>query len=248
MINRIKQLYKKGGVNEVFRGVNDFILYNVERGIIQTQLYSTKSLEVNNIKIEFAIEEFEDLVRASSHGEMDVLSDFGDEINEGEVVWDIGANIGSFSLVGALSGGAVEAFEPGQDALSRLNKNAELNQVCINTHNIALSDKNGTGTLCKSSRSGVRKLVSNGEGDNVSVRRGDDIDAPQPDIVKIDVEGAELEVIRGMANTLSNCRVCYVEFHNNISVGELKELMGKCYMKDEKKFDRPIIKFSSISK
>ena len=38
-------------------------------------------------------------------------------------------------------------------------------------------------------------------------------DLPSPDVVKIDVEGAELQVIQGLSSALANARVVYCEVH-----------------------------------
>jgi Methyltransferase FkbM domain len=57
--------------------------------------------------------------------------------------------------------------------------------------------------------------VLNGNIAEVQVARGDDLDLPQPDIVKIDVEGFEYEVISGMQTTLNaaQCRAIFCELH-----------------------------------
>ena len=49
----------------------------------------------------------------------------------------------------------------------------------------------------------------------VQVARGDDLDLPQPNIVKIDVEGFEYEVISGMQTRLRapECRAVFCELH-----------------------------------
>ena len=56
--------------------------------------------------------------------------------------------------------------------------------------------------------------------ETVSVIPGDSlVDLPLPNVVKIDVEGYEPEVIRGMANTLRCVRAAFVEIHFAILEG-----------------------------
>ena len=78
---------------------------------------------------------------------------------------------------------------------------------------------------------------------NIKKKRGDDLigDIEPPTIVKIDVEGAEVNVIRGMKKALSSesCRLLYCEVHTGSqggpsvedfdgTVDELKELLKDC--------------------
>jgi hypothetical protein len=60
------------------------------------------------------------------------------------------------------------------------------------------------------------------EGFSVEIDRADNLipeELPPPDIMKIDVEGAELSVLKSFGNILndSSCRVIYIEVHDKIS-------------------------------
>jgi len=48
----------------------------------------------------------------------------------------------------------------------------------------------------------------------VPVARGDSLDLPPPDVIKIDVEGAELAVLDGFGQLLQAARAVYVEVHD----------------------------------
>lgn len=214
MLNRAIELYRQGGMAELARGISDFFIFNPRVGCHVVKLYRPKTLEVEGTKIEFTIDNPEDIMRSRGHGEMGVLAEFKHELTEDAVVWDIGANVGTYSILAELEGAVAEAFEPGEDALRRLRANAELNGVDINIHEYALADMNGESRFTDSRRSGLKMLAKDGSGEVVRVRRGDDVSIKQPDIVKIDVEGVEVDVIQGMQKTLEGVDVCFVEYHS----------------------------------
>ena len=139
----------------------------------------------------------------------------------GMVVFDVGAQYGYHSLVAAElvgASGTVVAFEPGRDALRLLSRNAE-HAPNLAVENVAVGDRSGTIELQdfgarSSSLNTIRstaRIPANerrqlrGVRYPVGVTTIDDYVAGTgltPDVVKIDVEGAELAVVRGMAGTL----------------------------------------------
>ena len=54
-----------------------------------------------------------------------------------------------------------------------------------------------------------------GDGESIEIKRGEDISIPDPDILKIDVEGAEVDVLHGLETLIDSSRVCYVEIHGD---------------------------------
>lgn len=152
-------------------------------------------------------------------------------IRPGDVVWDIGANVGLFSLVmaGAVGPqGRVVAFEPMPACLARLRENAALNPgLNILPMGVALSKENGS-TRIHSASEGLEGDIRLAEyqasdlpepGDEVRKVRGDDLlasrEAPEPDFLKIDVQGAEEDVLLGLDGALANprLRAIVVEIH-----------------------------------
>ncbi len=136
-----------------------------------------------------------------------------------KVLWDVGANIGSVSLRGATNIPTLEvwAFEPSPQNAGRLLRNASLNETLVNRfhcHAIALSDRDGLVPFFASAEqtnSGIGGLHAAGNRGahpiHVSCTRADTlIDAggvKRPDVVKIDVEGWELEALRGFGGLLA---------------------------------------------
>jgi FkbM family methyltransferase len=139
-------------------------------------------------------------------------------LKQGSVFYDVGANVGFFSLLAArLAGseGRVISFEPIDENVSKLSENARRNQFGnVRIFPIALGAVNGERTfqLSESPTWGKFKGVAQELPDRyvtdttVRVRRLDDLLSAEkltpPDFIKIDVEGAELEVIEGARDTL----------------------------------------------
>ena len=137
---------------------------------------------------------------------------FTEILKEGMTVLDIGANIGYFSLIASrLVGdkGKVFAFEPYHETFSLLQKNIEANGF----NNViplekAASNQCGKQKLFLASDPGEHSLGGDDSYKSVEVDvttvdefiRQDNISV---DLVKMDVEGAEMHVLEGMAETIS---------------------------------------------
>lgn len=139
-------------------------------------------------------------------------------LREGGVFIDVGANIGYFTkLASALVGttGRVVAVEPMPAAQRLLQLNsATLHNVTIFT--VALSDKNGTTTFYVRKKGDMSSLSHDPCARPVQIRVStlDELlpDQSRIDLIKIDVEGSELEVLRGGRKTLSQYRpIVYFE-------------------------------------
>jgi FkbM family methyltransferase len=128
-----------------------------------------------------------------------------------DVFWDIGANVGYFTLVAATAlnhRGMIIAFEPGQNAYARLTENLALNPYqIIQTFPVAVSDREGeavlhlTGDIADSSAS---LYPADGARPGQEVCRTVALDQflkseglRPPDLIKLDAEGAELAVLQG---------------------------------------------------
>jgi FkbM family methyltransferase len=138
--------------------------------------------------------------------------------------WDVGAHIGFFScLAGRLVGtrGRVVAFEPQDDNRQRLIACLELNRLeNVTVNDYALAANRGSFVLHAHHSSLMWTLIAElgeKEGRIVSGCSLDDAAqaAPLPQVIKIDVEGAELDVLRGGATLLTTQKpTLIVEFSN----------------------------------
>lgn len=148
--------------------------------------------------------------------EVPIQNIFAQNLNPGDVFYDIGANVGFFSVIAAKlvgDAGKIYAFEPGEDNAKAIRHNARLNNFTqIEVIEKAVSDTSGQGQLLLAQYSGGHALATAdtppdlaGEVtvDLVSI---DDLIAENkiapPNFVKVDVEGAELDVLKGMRETI----------------------------------------------
>ncbi len=138
------------------------------------------------------------------------------DIDDETVFWDVGAYHGTYSLVAAMKGASVVAFEPHGPNAQRLAKNAVLNDAAIDQYDVALSSEATTRSFATGEfPSSEYRITDVGEG-SVETVRGDEIH-PKPDVVKIDVEGHELDVLDGMVETLEGVRRIVIEVHDGVS-------------------------------
>lgn len=162
---------------------------------------------------------------AGGDHEGDELNLFREMLDQADTVVDVGANSGVFSCVAAGLGKAVHAFEPMPQNLRILARTID--------HN-GFGDKVQVYPLAVSSAVGIARFFGKGQGasliegwagqpsydailvptntlDNLLAQRL----AGSRVLLKIDVEGAELEVLKGAAQLLGNCTGVMLE--NGIS-------------------------------
>lgn len=134
---------------------------------------------------------------------------FKKTIRSGQTVVDVGANIGAFTLLYSKyvgNTGTVHAFEPGTRAYSALLKNLEINQIQnVLPHHQGLSDVSGELFLNVDQHDVGKSHTRGNEGEKIDVLKFDDLDIAQKPVhfIKIDVEGHEYSVLKGMAQTLT---------------------------------------------
>lgn len=136
---------------------------------------------------------------------------FLDFVRKGDVVVDVGAHIGYYSLLAARAvGGAgkVHAVEPFQESVALLQKSIEANEFsnitvhcCAAGNSDSLREFQITGS---SDSHGFFRHPNTKTVETVQViqRKLDSIVVGRVDIVKIDVEGAEIDVLEGMQEIL----------------------------------------------
>ena len=169
-----------------------------------------------------------------------------DSFDPGEVFWDIGANVGVYSLYAARTGkpSKILAFEPSPWNFATLVRSAELNgwNDRISPYCVAISDQTKLDTLHMKNAFFGSAQCSFGEPVNqwggrldVALEQaaiGFSIDAfivtfdpPFPNRIKIDVDGLDGAVARGMARTVRDERVRSVLIEiDQARTGELDEV------------------------
>jgi FkbM family methyltransferase len=130
----------------------------------------------------------------------------------GEVFVDVGANVGAYSLRAASQGMTVHSFEPNPENVKVLRRNCEINGLSIDLHECALGSSEGTASLAPN---GAASRISDAGDLRVQVRTLDSFHLPRADLLKVDVEGYELEVLQGAVETLDRCHpAMMVEMHH----------------------------------
>ena len=138
-------------------------------------------------------------------------------IKGGSVFYDLGAHWGYFSLLAADAAGesgAVYAFEPMPINFQRLQKNICLNKIkCLEAFNLAVSDRETKLKFSDTEDSYANTYINNqSESSSIEVA-ATSIDsfiikneARPPDFIKIDVEGAEFDVLKGASKAIERHR------------------------------------------
>lgn len=154
----------------------------------------------------------------------------------GDKAMDVGANVGIFSVVmGATVGdeGRVFAFEPVAANVLRLEKNIRKNELDnVQIFPVALGASQGHMNLRMATDPAYPSLhevqggFGNGADVSIEVRTLDvvwrELGSPAIALVKIDVEGAEMDVLHGASDFLASCRPTLLVESN--SLPELESL------------------------
>jgi FkbM family methyltransferase len=131
------------------------------------------------------------------------------------IIVDAGAHIGTFTIsVSKIIGerGKVIAIEPEGNSFGQLTKNLELNKIKnVIPINIGLSDFNGNKDFFITKESACSSFISNPDQQivdktSVKVKSLDsllqEINIDKIDFLKIDTEGAELEILKGAQQSI----------------------------------------------
>lgn len=198
--------------------------------LLSRQKIVKRSIIVQGVKVPVYVSPDSQLkyLKKSGSWDQDLINLASTYINVGDEVWDIGANVGVFSFAAAAVSktGRILAFEPDTFLVETIKRSIHLNNL-QNVHIIpvAVSAKNGfaefqiakrgRASSClteaggRSQMGGVRntQIVPTLSCDTVS-RNFNSV----PQFIKIDVEGAELLVLRGLTDLLKLHKpIIYVE-------------------------------------
>lgn len=170
-----------------------------------------------------------------------VYNPVGFSIESNDVVVDIGANIGFFSIFAAQNTqNTVYSFEPFAENVEFLKNNMNANNISnISIDCMAISDKNGTEKLYLSEISGGHLLFDN----NIKGSLHNYIEVPARtlesmmeehslnhiDFLKLDCEGSEGQILSSLpVKSFEKISKIAMEFHDNVSIlnhDEIKNLL-----------------------
>lgn len=168
------------------------------------------------------------IVGSSVHGcwagtyEVDILAAFASAIKPGSCIYDVGANVGIFTLLASIKTGPtgkVYAFEPFPRNARYLRRHIELNQLqncCV--MEVAASDAEGIQKLSTSCEYSMCRFSPDGDLAVSCVTLDACIYGEKklrpPNVIKMDVEGAEFFALQGATRALSEYHPSlFIEIH-----------------------------------
>ncbi len=156
----------------------------------------------------------------------------------GTTVVDVGANVGTFTIYHAAAGARVLAVEPNASSHRRLVAAVTTNGLDdrVTVVRAAIGARRGRSRIVAADRLTVLGRVvpidpnTPIQNDQVEVLPLDDVvsahDLRDIDLLKIDVEGAEADVLRGGSATLARTLRIILEYHSSQLLAETRRLLG----------------------
>lgn len=236
---------KLNGLRNIARalGINKLLTYPARRRAAERmRIYERDKPKVADFELEgksirmHVMNAFEWMRVQSFYEDQHIISAIKAHLPENGTFWDVGSSIGLYSnylakVVG--NKGKVIAFEPEIRSREKLMANIALNnnnQIRICPVGLGKETATFKMILAEDASAGNHRLsdhVENGElTQEVQVYGADEYrqqeNLPQPNVVKIDVEGFEEGVILGAKDTLSapECKAVIVEVHFAILSGK----------------------------
>src|SRR3989338_2423662 len=160
------------------------------------------------------------------------------DIKENDMVIDVGANIGAFTILAAKNAinGNVFSFEPEKSNFKQLQKNVRLNKLKnVVVHNLGVNKSKGTAQLFVSNNNEAGHSLCNSETNETQtihcmtlVDIFDKYNINNIDVLKLDIDGAEYDVLFSTpVKTLRKIDKIILEFHDNIDLKyNYKELIS----------------------
>jgi len=189
-------------------------------------------LEVSGQQLTFESDSPADIAEMSGLHELRFAKNMLSAVSPGDIVWDIGANVGLYSVLFSQvcgESGHVYAFEPNPVCRAKLEANLATNRVKnVTVLSHALGGEDGTVQFVADpvEPNTVGHIGRQGETSEhqfqVECRKPDTLVkekiAPSPCLLKIDVEGFEYEVITSTEKLFQepNCRKIFCEIHSRI--------------------------------
>lgn len=230
LFRRAIRTYRRDGIVGVLKSTAHFTLNKLGiKRLYYRMLFryvgSQYTLSVGATETVFHITSKKDLKRVRSvMGEKRILTTILHDLEPDDVFYDIGANIGIYTCPAAAitTRGQVHSFEPMETNTDRLEQNLDINnrEACV--HEVVLTDSTGTVTVPDGDLppgTSVTVSASRTEENEKSAFAGEDIikarSLPEPTVMKIDVEGAEMKTLQGFENVLRTgpTRAVYCEVH-----------------------------------
>lgn len=135
-------------------------------------------------------------------------------LHEGDLFLDVGANIGGYSIWAGELGAQVVALEPAPDTFKLLAENAALNSYPITVMQAAAGAANGTAAFTKG-QDALNRFDPSGAASTEVVTVDSLIGEKIVSGMKVNVEGFEIEVLRGCEKALQEQRIRLIQLEWN---------------------------------
>ncbi|WP_133512433.1 FkbM family methyltransferase [Candidatus Thiosymbion oneisti] len=227
LIPPLRRLYEERDVyvNEVHR-----LTYQLARHKIENNVFRQELKEKSDSLAEYETENntLRQELKEKSHSLAEIYSDHipwelpvqfcaSDCIHEGDTVLDVGGNVGGVAIAFSRMvgrGGVVYTFEPNMEIWPHLLENLMINDAG-NVSHVPLACFSQTGKImqfysgpsCYKAESGLMKKIDGAiSSDVVTISIDDfcDVNNIRPAFMKIDVEGAEIHVLRSASNYIDD--------------------------------------------
>ena len=218
-VARLVELYDEGGLTEVRRGIHDFVRFDVLGRLPVIPGYATvrtrRSEATFRVTTRSEQQRYRTLMREES-----VLVDLERHLHPKHVLWDVGANTGLYTCLMAPHVRRVVAFEPVERNYVRLVQNVEYNQLTnVDTNWIGLGREKTEHRFVVDETGHGGSYVQDGGGEEIPLVNAagqiSRVGLPAPDILKVDVEGAELAVLEGLGDYIGGVDLIYLEVHHD---------------------------------
>lgn len=225
-INRVVNRYTKNitdksriakiatSISKVFVNRKNEVEYDAEFDMYW-QKHEDKYLQLDKSPIyDFSYKKYQDRVNSM------FCRKYG--LNEGDTIIDLGAGIGAellFYKNRIKDSGMVYAIEASPDSFLKLGKLCQYNKLNnISLHNIAISDSNGSVWIEELDLYKANKINDEKKGEEIKALTLDSFvqqnNITSIDLLKINIEGAELQVIEGMEKSVDMIKHFAISCHD----------------------------------
>lgn len=216
----------------ILHGINRRLMRpwtNEARRFLAGRMHLTQTVTADRLgEFRFRVENRTELSRTLDYGqELLSLAAFLFLLKPDDVVWDVGASVGLFTVHSAARCSRLVAFEPDPMTFARLQENVALNGLTatVQCKACALGDKKDSLELATDGLDGFAPVFARadlGRHRATTIVPVETIDllvqggTPQPSVIKLDIEGAEMLALQGGRQVLSGPsrpRLLFIELH-----------------------------------
>ena len=167
--------------------------------------WGTVKISVGGVSAKFMAPDRHISIHEVAETEQQMLSEWCSSANEYTTVWDVGSELGIYSALAGVQGATVQAFEPRGRVAAKTRVNLRTNGVTGDVNEAALGGYEETPSKWLQENCPTAELST---GDAIARENG------TPDVVKVDIEGGELEFLKGFFRRFRKQSTNYDTYRN----------------------------------